>query len=255
MRFLFSTLCTALFAFFLSAQTSVGIASYYAPGLDGGKTSSGERYKHDGFTAANKEYPIGSIIRVIRADDGRYVDVRVNDCGPHKDGRIVDLSGAAAERIGLIRDGITQVRVELVTLGKGRLACGGEYVPATRGPASYDNTAARSPARATAPESATPQPASPSSIEGQGTFRADALRPISEGFGVQVGSYRVYDNATRVASDLQSKGYSKVLIRLRGNVHQVVLGPFESREAAAVYRDNLLRKYKLRGFVTPITQE
>lgn len=255
MRLILSTFCIAIFTLSLSAQSRVGIASYYAPGLDGRKTSSGERYRHDGFTAANKDYPVGSVIRVTRADDGRSVDVRVNDCGPHKAGRIVDLSGAAAERIGLIRDGIAQVQVELVSLGKGRLACGGEYVPATQGPASYDNTASRSPARATATESDTPQPASPSSIEGQGTYRAEALRPISEGFGVQVGSYRVYDNATRVAADLQEKGYSKVLIRLRGNVHQVVLGPFESREAAAVYRDNLLRKYKLRGFVTPITQE
>ena len=72
---------------------------------------------------------------------------------------------------------------------------------------------------------------------------------------MQVGSYRVYDNASKVAADLQAKGFSKVLIRLRGNVHQVVLGPFENREAAAVYRDNLLRKYKMRGFVTAITQD
>ena len=246
MRFLFSVLTIALISYSLSAQTNVGIASYYAPGLDGGRTSSGERYDHDGYTCANKDYPIGSVLRVIRADDGRFVDVRVNDCGPHKEGRVVDLSGAAAEQIGLIRDGITQVRLELVRLGKGRLACGGKYVSPENRPASYDAvpqgdvTAARSPAQS-------------SSIEGQGTFRAEALRPIAEGFGVQVGSYRVYENATKVAADLEAKGYSKVLIRMRGNVHQVVLGPFESRDAAAVYRDNLLRKYKLRGFVTPIT--
>lgn len=232
----------------LLAQTNTGIASYYAPGLDGRKTASGERYKHDGFTCANKDYPIGTILRVIRADDGRAVEVRVNDCGPHKAGRIVDVSGAAAERIGLIRDGITQVRLELVKLGGGKLACGGTYRPASS-PASYDNSGAAAPNNTNTSRS----PATPA-IEAQGTFRADALRPIADGFGVQVGSYRVYDNAARVAADLETKGYTKVLIRLRGNVHQVVLGPFESREAAAVYRDNLLRKYKLRGFVTPITQ-
>ena len=247
MRLLFSTLIIVLISSSLFAQTNVGIASYYAPGLDGERTSSGERYDHAGYTCANKDYPIGSILRVIRADDGRFVDVRVNDCGPHKAGRVVDLSGAAAEQVGLIRDGITQVRIELVRLGKGRLACGGEYVPATNRPASYDAIAERD---VTTPRS----PAEPMGIEGQGTFRAEALRPIAEGFGVQVGSFRVYENASKVAADLQAKGYSKVLIRLRGNVHQVVLGPFETREAAAVYRDNLLRKYKLRGFVTPITQ-
>lgn len=249
MRLTLFVLSTLLISFSLCAQSNVGIASYYAPGLEGARTSSGERYRHDGFTAANKEYPIGSIIRVRRADDGRSVDVRVNDCGPHKAGRVVDLSGAAAEQIGLIRDGITQVSVELVRLGKGKLACGGEYVPKEDAPVAYDNSGT-APAEASAP--ATPA-ATP--IEGQGTFRAEALNPISEGFGVQVGAYRVYENATEVATDLQAKGYSKVLIRMRGNLHQVVLGPFESREAAAVYRDNLRRKYKLRGFVTPITQE
>jgi len=230
----------------LFAQTNYGIASYYAPGLEGGKTSSGERYKHDGFTCANKDYPLGTILRVIRVDDGRAVEVRVNDCGPHKAGRVVDVSGAAAERIGLIRDGITAVRLELVKLGTGKLACGGRYRPAPAAndqPASYENTGTPKPE----------QPASAPVIEGQGTYRADAIQPIQEGYGVQVGSYRVYDNASEVAADLQAKGYSKVLIRLRGNVHQVVLGPFESREAAAVYRDNLLRKYKMRGFVTAIT--
>ncbi|WP_367388893.1 septal ring lytic transglycosylase RlpA family protein [Lewinella sp. LCG006] len=229
----------------LSAQTNYGIASYYAPGLDGAKTSSGERYKHDGFTCANKDYPIGTILRVVRVDDGRAVEVRVNDCGPHKAGRVIDVSGAAAERIGLVRDGITAVRLELVKLGTGKLACGGRYRPSrtTDQPASYENTGA---------PKVEETPAAPV-IEGQGTYRADALQPIQEGFGVQVGSYRVYDNASEVAADLQSKGYSKVLIRLRGNVHQVVLGPFETREAAAVYRDNLLRKYKMRGFVTAIT--
>ena len=245
---------TLLFFFLLTAttvglfaQTNYGIASYYAPGLEGGKTSSGERYKNNGFTCANKDYPIGTILRVVRVDDGRAVEVRVNDCGPHKAGRVIDVSGAAAEQIGLVRDGITAVRLELVKLGTGKLACGGRYRPVatTDQPSSYENTGAPKPAEA---------PAAPV-IEGQGTYRADALQPIQEGYGVQVGSYRVYDNASEVAADLQAKGYSKVLIRLRGNVHQVVLGPFESREAAAVYRDNLLRKYKMRGFVTAITQD
>lgn len=249
MRLFLSLSFVALFSLVLTAQTNYGTASYYAPGLHGGKTSSGERYDHAAFTAANKDYPIGTILRVIRTDDGRSVEVRVNDCGPHKAGRIVDLSGAAAERIGLIRDGITSVRLEVVKLGKGKLACGGRYRPtptSTKGtPASYEDNGTALPN--TAP--------SPPVIEGQGTFSADALNPIQGGFGVQVGSYRVYENAAQVASDLQAKGYSKVLIRLRGNVHQVVLGPFESREAAAVYRDNLRTKYKMRGFVTAIGEE
>lgn len=233
---------------YLQAQATSGIASYYAPGLHGQKTSTGERYNHQAMTCANKDFPVGTLLKVTRADDGRSVIVRVNDCGPHREGRIIDLSGAAAVKMGLIRDGITQVNLEVVKLGRsGLLACGRrKYQPTTtaKGPSSYD-TVAQSKEEDLEPKAAQP-------IEGQGTYRAEALRPIESGYGVQVGSYRVYSNAAEVAAGLQAKGYSKVLIRLQGNVHQVVLGPFETRESADTYRRNLRKNYNMKGFVTLI---
>jgi len=233
----------------LNAQATSGIASYYAPGFHGKPTSTGETYNHQAMTCANREFPVGTILRVTRTDDGRFVDVRVNDCGPHRAGRIVDLSGAAAEKIGLIRDGITQVNLRVIKMGTGRAPCGKSYqAPASSTtPAPYENTGGSSAGEPVTP-AATPSP----QIEGQGTFRADVLKPIEDGFGVQVGSFRYYENATKVAADLQTKGFSKVLIRLQGNVHQVVIGPFETRGAAEVYRDNLWKNYKQRGFVTAI---
>lgn len=255
------------FAVVLYAQPDVGIASYYAPGFHGKRTATGDKYDHAAFTCANKKYPVGSILRVTRVDDGRSVEVRVNDCGPHRKGRIIDVSGAAAKSIGLHRDGLTKVQVELVKPGEGKLACGGTYQP--------DTSATTTPVPATAPAPAEPTvirpPAPPATqplpkvkpapktsttptIEGQGTFRAEVLRPIEEGFGVQVGSYRVYENAAEMAKNLQDKGYTKVLIRLQGNVHQVVLGPFVTRADAAVYRDNLKSKYNMDGFVIAIKQ-
>ncbi|PSR14621.1 MAG: hypothetical protein DA408_00125 [Bacteroidetes bacterium] len=228
----------------LIAQTTTGVASYYAAGLQGRKTASGEPYDHQGFTCANRDYPFGTELKVIRVDDGRSVVVRVNDCGPHRKDRIIDVSGAAAEQIGLVRDGITLVRLELVKMGTGKMPCGKTRRPAaSKGPTSYGNEG--TPAT---PATAPPPPP----IEGQGTYRAEVLRPIEAGFGVQVGSYRVYENAAEVAADLQAKGYSKVLIRLQGNVHQVVLGPFNTHDSAEEYRKNLLAKYQIRGFVTEI---
>lgn len=237
-------------ALVLSAQPTSGVASYYAPGFDGKPTSTGEIYRHDAFTCASRDFPVGTILRVIRADDGRSVDVRVNDCGPHRRGRIVDLSGAAAIQIGLADadgnslDGITQVRLEVVRRGTGRMPCGKTQARAAAAPTSYDYTGGDGEQPVATPE--------PPPIEGQGTYRAEALQPIQSGFGVQVGSFRVYDNADAVAKDLQAKGYSRVLIRLEANVHQVILGPFETRAAAEVYRDNLWKNYRQRGFVTPI---
>lgn len=233
------------------AQRTSGVASYYAPGFDGKPTSTGEIYNHKAFTCASREFPIGTVLRVIRADDGRSVDVRVNDCGPHRQGRVVDLSGAAAIRIGLADangnslDGITQVRLEVVKSSTGRMPCGKSYVNTVDDvPVSYENAGETPQEEVKAPP--------PPPIEGQGTYRAEALQPIQTGFGVQVGSYRYYENADAVVKDLQAKGYSKVLIRLQANVHQVVLGPFETRAAAEVYRDNLWKNYKQNGFVTLI---
>lgn len=235
----------ALFTFALQAQ-NVGIASYYHPGMDGSKTSSGQTYRHNKKTAASRDYPIGTILRVTRIDNMLSTEVRVNDCGPRREDRIIDLSGAAAEEIQLLESGLAQVLLEVVKMGRGRKPCGSSYSRDPQ-PTSYENTG-----EGEAPVAAAPKgPA----IDGQGTFRAEALRPIEAGFGVQVGAFRDYDNASNQAQAMQEKGYSKVLIRLQGNMHQVVLGPFATREEANVYRNNLWKNYRVKGFVTAIGEQ
>lgn len=86
-----------------------GVASYYADSLAGNATASGANYDPKKLTAAHKELSFGTSLRVVRADDGRSVNVTVNDRGPYSGGRIIDLSRAAAERIGLVQDGVTEV--------------------------------------------------------------------------------------------------------------------------------------------------
>ncbi|XXT90571.1 septal ring lytic transglycosylase RlpA family protein [Sorangium sp. So ce281] len=90
-----------------------GRATYYADKFNGRRTASGERYNPRALTAAHRTLPFGAVVDVVRRD-GRRVRVRINDRGPFKRGRIIDLSRKAAERIGLIRDGVTQVTLELI---------------------------------------------------------------------------------------------------------------------------------------------
>jgi rare lipoprotein A len=93
----------------------LGEAAYYSDALAGRPTASGEPYAPEKLTAAHRTLPLGSLILVTRVDDGKSVQVRVNDRGPYgKKGRIVDLSRAAAERLGMQKSGIAQVRVEVV---------------------------------------------------------------------------------------------------------------------------------------------
>ncbi len=95
--------------------TQMGEASYYSDSLAGRSTASGEPYDPTRFTAAHRKLPFGSVLRVVRVDDGRSVYVKVNDRGPFgKRSRIIDLSRSAAEALGMMRAGVTQIRLEVV---------------------------------------------------------------------------------------------------------------------------------------------
>ena len=92
----------------------VGIASWYGPGYDGKRTSSGERFDQDDLTAAHASWQFGTRVRVTYLGTGRSVVVRINDRFPNHKGRVIDLSRAAARQIGLIGPGTGRVRLEIV---------------------------------------------------------------------------------------------------------------------------------------------
>lgn len=103
----------------LTAQSdeNYGTASYYSDSFQGKQTASGELYDKDKLTAAHKSLTFGTVIKVTRLDDNRSVQVTVNDRGPFIKGRIVELSRRAAERIGLVQDGLANVKIEVVGRG------------------------------------------------------------------------------------------------------------------------------------------
>jgi len=89
-----------------------GLASYYAHRFHGRRTASGETYLEDRLTAAHRWLPFGTRLKVTNTTNGREVHVRVNDRGPFVQGRIIDLSHAAAQKIKMVRQGIVKVTVE-----------------------------------------------------------------------------------------------------------------------------------------------
>ena len=102
-------------------QTLSGQASYYADSLAGNPTATGEPYDPQAYTCASRTLPFDTIVRVVRTDDEtQRVIVRVNDRGPFGDAsRLLDLSRAAAERLGTTHRGVAEVRVEVLVLGEG----------------------------------------------------------------------------------------------------------------------------------------
>jgi rare lipoprotein A len=78
-------------------------------------TASGDRFNKRDLTAAHKTLPLGTKVRVTHLGNGRSVEVRINDRGPFKPGRVIDLSEAAAEQLGMTRQGLAAVKVEVMS--------------------------------------------------------------------------------------------------------------------------------------------
>ena len=90
-------------------STQHGVASWYGPGFHGQATASGETYDQYELTAAHRSWPLGTVARVTNEENGRSVTVRITDRGPYIGNRIIDLSRAAAEELGMLGLGFKEV--------------------------------------------------------------------------------------------------------------------------------------------------
>jgi rare lipoprotein A len=111
-----------------------GIASWYGPGFHGKRTANGEVYDENGLTAAHKTLPMPSMVRVTNLENGRSIQVRVNDRGPFEAGRIIDMTRRGAQLLGFIERGTARVRVDIMPDESQQLAAlasrsGGDQVP------------------------------------------------------------------------------------------------------------------------------
>ncbi|MDO8904368.1 septal ring lytic transglycosylase RlpA family protein [Hydrogenophaga sp.] len=93
----------------IGIEVGAGIASWYGERFHGRRTASGEAFNMHEFTAAHRTLPFGTWVRVRNLDNGREVVVRINDRGPFTRGRVIDLSRAAADTIGIVQAGTSRV--------------------------------------------------------------------------------------------------------------------------------------------------
>ncbi len=103
----------------VSGWSEDGLASWYGgdDGFEGKPTASGEIYDSSKMTAAHRDLPLGTLVRVTNLDNGKWVDVRINDRGPFIHGRVIDLSQEAARRLDLIGPGVGPVRIVILSPG------------------------------------------------------------------------------------------------------------------------------------------
>lgn len=211
-----------------------GRASWYGRKFHGQRTSSGEGYDMFAMTGAHRTLPIPSYARVTNLDNGKSVVVRINDRGPFHRERLIDLSYAAAYKLGYVSKGSTRVRVERVFPAPGaeqvaQLATGSDPGMTRAGPATESAAPAAvkvasvdpSPATATPAVATLPAPAA-----------ADAATPR---FALQLGSFGQEGNAqvlrNRVAVSLASLGREVKVILVSG-LHRVLVTGFDSEATA-----------------------
>jgi rare lipoprotein A len=95
-----------------SNRKEVGEASWYGPGFQGKKTANGEIFNQNKMTAAHPSLPLDSKAEVTNLENGKKVEVRINDRGPYAEERVIDVSRAAAKTLGMKEQGTTEVKIE-----------------------------------------------------------------------------------------------------------------------------------------------
>lgn len=242
----------------LQAQKMSGNASYYADRFDGKPTSTGETYNKNAYTAASKEFPVGTVLRVTNVANKLVTQVRINDCGPHHPDRIIDLSRAAAEQIGLLRAGVAMVSLEVLSMGTEGLACNRSQQKSTttaKSPTISPNVVTPAVATRTVanPPVATPPVATPPVA----TYSAPAADPnaslpigndpIFYLYGVQIAAYGRVGNATEFMQKTGDK-YGFLFKRTDAKLTRIFVGPFLT-ETEAKNKMAELKKQKVNGIV------
>ena len=187
------------------AQMQTGKASFYADKFEGSITASGEKYKHSKLTAAHKSLPFGTVVRVKNLLNNETVDVTINDRGPYVDGRIIDVSKSAAEKLGFVNNGLAEVEIEVIDAGdgKGKIQTG---------------------------------PINNVSVDEKEFYDFEISRLTPKGFAVQVGTYQELVNLMRLSDNLKNSYKKQVTIQVKVingvKYYSIILSQFSSRSKA-----------------------
>ncbi len=217
-----------------------GVASWYGKKFHGQKTSSGEIYDMYGMTAAHKTLPLPSYVRVVNPKNGTRVVVRVNDRGPFHGDRIIDLSYAAAAKLGIVQAGSGLVEVERVFAGDFTPSASTEATPGSRAvvtPIAVATPIAQSVRQPVVP--AIPQPQTTDTSVGR---NVPTLAPERDGFYVQLGAFGSEENATtfynrasiELANVLPNIASEPLQMAIREGMYRIRVGPYENQETAKV---------------------
>ena len=241
-----------------------GIASWYGPDFHGKYTANGETFDQNGLSAAHRTLPMPSIARVTNLENGRSIEVKINDRGPFAHGRILDLSKHAAELLGMDLQGTARVRVQIMADESRQLALqlkGVDTKPIEAAPRVTVQAESLAPPKgkdaAPPPKQrgkTVPQPAPATAVtaipldENQllANQTVQQMPPRATQIYIQAGAFSRYDNAHRLSAALQGVGAAQIsqVQTKNGAFFRVRIGPVATVPDA----DALLEKVIASGY-------
>ena len=220
-------ICMPLSSLFASIYKTGVTASYYAEDFHGKKTSNGERFNMNALTCAHKSLPFNTILKVTNLGNGKTVEVRVNDRGPFVATREIDLSKAAAVKLGMIGTGTAKVKLEIVKQG-----------PDTK----LSRQTAASAAKIMAKLGGTTSSSSTTKAKLEpGTY-----------WDIQIGAFKSKENARKRAGELSKAGFKNIVLQTYGEVIRVAIkkvpaekvNDMQSQLASKGFTETTLRQRK-----------
>ena len=221
---------SAAFSLFAEVYKTGVTASYYAEDFHGKKTSNGERFNMNDFTCAHKSLPFNTILKVTNLANGKTCEVRVNDRGPFVLNREIDLSKAAAIKLGMIGSGTTKVKLEIVKKGADTKISQQTAASATKIMKKLYGDAATSTSTTSTTKKLEP-----------GTY-----------WDIQLGAFKSKDNAKAFASKVSKAGFKDIVLQTTDGITRVAIKKVpaskvtdtQNKLAAAGFNEQTLKQRK-----------
>lgn len=211
-----------------SSSKETGFASWYGGKFQGRPTASGEPYDMYGYTAAHKTLPLGSVVVVTNLENQKKVVLRINDRGPFVEGRILDVTKAAADELGFTNKGTAKVEIEVIK---------------ENAPYEISATSQQKLQTATSPQQQVEMPSLKEEelkaiVKSDGNYQfVDGQYP--KGYTVQVGAFLVPQNATKYREKMQQDFQKETFIAKRDDWNFVWVGDFSSTQLARDFLQEL----------------
>jgi len=220
--------------------TKRGVASWYGKRYHGRKTSSGEVYDMYSMSAAHTTLPIPSFVKVVNPANGKAVVVRVNDRGPFKSDRVIDLSYAAAHKLGLVANGSGMVEVTAIDTSPEALKNTANITVAKAELTNINPTPTLDQNKTTIGNTLSPEPAV-----------SNEARPAS--YYVQAGAFKSEANGELLQKkilDLDLAGDAAVTNVYNNGLHRVRVGPFANKREADIHANKVRNQLNISAIVT-----